>query len=191
MRPAGGTLESNRAEIISGLQSRQLKDFRVLDRLVTPFHTIYFSKLNSSAKKRFLAILIATLTAACSAILPNEQNTAALVATSIDYRKIISEGTPAPMVKGAQVSELRKTSGPQLGDWMACVKSDTTPYIGFFAVFIEDGKVKDFRRSIGIDRCEVAMYSPLPPATPPAQEKDKPRKHKKADSTLRPSNNAN
>jgi hypothetical protein len=146
---------------------------------VTPFRAIYFSKLNSSAKKRFLAILIATLTAACSAILPNEQNTAALIATPDDYRKIISEGTPAPMAKGAQVSELRKTSGPQLGDWMACVKSDTTPYIGFFAVFIEDRKVKDFRRSIGIDRCEFAMYSPLPPATPPAQEKDKPRKHKK------------
>ena len=83
------------------------------------------------------------------------------------------------MTKGAQVSELRKTSGPQPGDWMACVKSNTNPYIGFFAVFIADEKVKDFRRSIGIDQCESAAYSLLPSPPPPVQENNKSGKRKK------------
>ena len=55
----------------------------------------------------------------------------------------------------------------------------TNPYTGFFAVFIADEKVKDFRRSIGIDQCESAMYSLLP--SPPAvQENNKPGKRKKS-----------
>ena len=171
----------------NGLQSRQLNGFEVLVSLNTPFHSVHFSKLNKSVKKCFLVVLIAALTAACSSI----SRTAAPVATPIEYYKIVSQGAPAPMTKGAQISELRKTSGAQSGDWMACVKSDTTPYIGFFAVFIEDGKVKDFRRSIGIDQCESAMYSLLPSPPPPVQKKNKPGKRNKVDSTLRPSNSAN
>jgi len=82
------------------------------------------------------------------------------------------------MTAAAQVSELQKTIGGQSGDWFACVKSDTTPYVGFFAVFIENGKVVDFRRSVAIDQCESATYSPLAPTV--VQEKKMPPKRKKA-----------
>ncbi len=81
------------------------------------------------------------------------------------------------MTNGAQVSELRKTiGGGQSGDWIACVKSDTNLFIGFFAVFIESEKVVDFRRAVGIDRCEAAIYSPLPP--PVVQKKTPPKRNK-------------
>ena len=178
------------ADIISGCTAGISKR-RVLVRSMAPFHHVRFLALNRNAKNCFSAILIATLTNACSAIMGGTQITAEPIAAPPDYRGIIRDGAPAPMTKGAQVSELHKTSGGQPGDWMACVKSDTIPYVGLFAVFFEYGKVKDFRRSIGIDQCESAMYSPLPPAAPPAQEKDKPRKHNKIDSTLRPSHSAN
>lgn len=149
------------------------------------FRHVDFSASNCGIRRFLSAVLIAASTA-CAPITPHGQITTARIATPADYRKIISEGTPAPMTKGAQVSDLRATRGPQPGDWMACVKSNTNPYIGFFAVFIADEKVKDFRRSVGIDQCESAAYSPLP-SPPPVQKNNKPGKRKKTDSTSRPS----
>ncbi|HEY1474449.1 MAG TPA: hypothetical protein VGF53_10230 [Pseudolabrys sp.] len=133
---------------------------------------------NASAGKFFPAILLAALTSACSGVLSGAQLTTMPATPPADYRKIISTGAPAPMTAGAQVSELRQTSGSQSGDWFACVKSDTAPYVGFFAVFIENEKVVDFRRSVATDRCEAASYSPLAP--PVVQEKKTPPKRKKA-----------
>jgi len=158
---------------------------------MAPFHHVSLSALNRNAKNCFTDILIATLTTACSAINSVAQITAEPIAAPPDYHGIIREGVPAAMIKEAQVSELHKTSGGQPGDWMACVKSDTIPYVGFFAVFFEYGKVKDFRRSVGIDQCESAIYSSPPPAAPPSQKQDKPLKRDKVGSTLRPSNSAN
>ena len=166
------------AEEIDGPQSNFLKDFGAVVCRLTSFHHVGFSAPNCSTKSFLPAILIAASTAACAAITSDAQ-IAARIAAPADYRKIISEGTPAPMTKGALVSELRKTSGPQPGDWMACVKSNTNPYIGFFAVFIADEKVKEFRRSIGIDQCESAAYSLLPSPPPPVQENNKSGKRKK------------
>ncbi len=122
----------------------------------------------------FLAVSLGVLTAACASILPQAggQTAAVPVGPPADYRKLIRTEVPAALTKEAQVSELRKTVGPQPGDWIACLKSDTKPDAGakptsnFFAVFIEDGKVKDFRRSVLIDRCESASYAPLPPPEP-------------------------
>jgi hypothetical protein len=136
-------------------------------------------------RRHLLVVLFAALTSACSGILPSTQLTTAstpppaapLATPPADYRKIIRAGVPAPMTNGAQVSELRKTiGGGQSGDWIACVKSDAKPYIGFFAVFIENEKVVDFRRAVGIDRCEAAIYSPLPP--PVVQKKTPAKRHK-------------
>lgn len=181
------------AKIISWLQSKLQKDFGVLVSLIIHSHFIDFSKLKKSAAKCFLVILMAASTVACSYfILPDAQIKLVPDAMPTDYRKIVSRGVPEKMTRDAQVSELRKTSGgAQPGDWMACVKSNTSPNTGFFAVFIEDGKVKDFRRSIGIDQCESAMYSPLPPAPHSTQETNPPRKRNKVDSTSRPPNSAN
>ena len=124
-----------------------------------------------STKDFLLAILLAGLTAACSATLPSTQITSASAVPPDDYRKIISTGIPATIAKQAQVSELQKTEGAQLGDWVACLKSDNKPNDGLFAVFIENGKIVDFRRSVVTDHCESAIYSPLAPPAPPVKEK--------------------
>ena len=132
-------------------------------------------------KIRFLAIiLLAGLTAACSATLPSTELTPASAVPPADYRKIISTGIPATIARQAQVSELQKTDGAQLGDWVACLKSDKKPNDGLFAVFIENGKIVDFRRSVVTDRCESAIYSPLAPPAPPVKEKKIQPKRKQA-----------
>jgi hypothetical protein len=66
---------------------------------------------------------------------------------------------------------LQRTKLAQPGDWFACLKSDNKSNNGLFAVFIENGKVVDFRHSVGIDYCESAVYSPLAPPAPPVKEK--------------------
>ena len=124
-----------------------------------------------STKDFLLAIFLAGLTAACSVTLPSTQITSASAAPPDNYHKIIGSGIPAPIAKGAQVSELQKTVAAQSGDWFACLKSDNKPNDGLFAVFIENGKIIDFRRSVGIDRCKSAIYSPLAPPAPPVREK--------------------
>ena len=124
-----------------------------------------------STKDFLLATLLAGLTAACSATLPSTQITPASAVPPDNYRKIISSGIPATIAKQAQVSELQKTQGAQLGDWVACLKSDNKPNDGLFAVFIENGKIVDFRRSVVIDHCRSAIYSPLAPPAPPAKGK--------------------
>ncbi len=134
----------------------------------------------------FLAILLTALTAACSSILPgaDAQITAAPAGPSAaDYRKIIRAGIPNTLTDGAQVSELRKAVAPQPYDWVACLKLDTKPTISYFAVFFEGEKVEHFRRSVLIDQCELADYSPLTPPAPPAPAKKTQLKHKK-DNTL-------
>ena len=124
-----------------------------------------------STKDFLLAILLAGLTAACSGTLPSTELTPASAVPPADYRKIIGTGIPATIAKGAQVSELQKTAGAQLGDWVACLKSDNKPNDGLFAVFIENGKIVDFRRSVVTDHCKSAVYSPLAPPAPPVKVK--------------------
>ena len=136
-----------------------------------------------STKDFLLAILLAGLTAACSATLPSTELTSASAVPPADYRKIIVTGIPATIAKGAQVSELQKTAGAQLGDWVACLKSDNKPNDGLFAVFIENGKIVDFRRSVVTDHCESAVYSPLAPPAPPAKGKRTLPKGKQAQPT--------
>lgn len=133
-----------------------------------------------STKDFLLAILLTGLTAACSATLPSTQITSASAVPPDNYRKIISSGIPATIAKGAQVSELQKTVAAQSGDWFVCLKSDNKPNDGLFAVFIENGKIVDFRRSVGIDRCESAIYSPLAPPAPAVKEKKMHPKRKQA-----------
>ena len=133
-----------------------------------------------STKDFLLAISLAGLTAACSATLPSTQITSTSAVPPADYRKIIGTGIPATIAKGAQVSELQRTEAAQSGDWFACLKSDNKPNDGLFAIFIENGKIVDFRRSVVIDHCKSAIYSPLPPPAPPVKEKSMHPKRKQA-----------
>ena len=121
----------------------------------------------SRALTAFLAFLPAALLAACSTTLPDN----APAWPPADYRKIIRDSIPDELAKGAQVSEPRKTIAPQLYDWVLCLKSDTKPNPSFFAVFFEGEKIKHLRRSVQIDQCELADYSPLMPPVPPPAKK--------------------
>ena len=124
----------------------------------------------SRALTAFLAFLPAALIAACASTLPDN----APAWPPADYRKIIRDSGEIPneLKKEAQVSEPRKTVAPQLYDWVVCLKSDTKPTPSFFAVFFEGEKIQLVRRSVQIDQCEMADYSPLTPPVPPTCEKD-------------------
>ena len=124
----------------------------------------------SRALTAFLAFLPAALIAACASTLPDN----APAWPPADYRKIIRnfEEIPNELKKEAQVSEPRRTVAPQLYNWVVCLKSDTKPTPIFFAVFFEGEKIQLVRRSVQIDQCEMADYSPLTPPVPPTCEKD-------------------
>jgi hypothetical protein len=123
----------------------------------------------SRALTAFLAFLPAALIAACSSTLPDN----ATAWPPADYRKIIRDSGEIPdeLKKEAQVSEPRKTVAPQLYDWVVCLKPDTKPTPSFFAVFFEGEKIQLVRRSVQIDQCEMADYSPLTPPVPPPAKK--------------------
>ena len=59
----------------------------------------------------------------------------------------------------ADVSALRATAGPQLGDAAACVR--LAGGAGFITVFFEAGKVINYRRAVAVDRCDGLAYEPL------------------------------
>ena len=65
---------------------------------------------------------------------------------------------PVSLANG-DVSPLRPTAGPQLGDSVACVR--LARGAGFIAVFFEAGKVINYRRAIALDRCDGQDYEPL------------------------------
>jgi hypothetical protein len=123
----------------------------------------------SRALTAFLAFLPAALIAACASTLPDN----APAWPPADYRKIIRDSGEIPneLKKEAQVSEPRKTVAPQLYDWVVCLKSDTKPTPSFFSVFFEGEKIQLVRRSVQIDQCEMADYSPLTPPVPPPAKK--------------------
>ena len=125
----------------------------------------------SRALTAFLAFLPAALIAACASTLPDN----APAWPPADYRKIIRDSGEIPdeLKKEAQVSEPRKTIAPQLYDWVVCLKPDTKPTPSFFAVFFEGEKIQLVRRSVQIDQCEMADYSPLTPPVPPPAKKTK------------------
>ena len=76
-------------------------------------------------------------------------------AQQVDVRREIAGGAgtlvaPASLAN-ADVSALRPTAGPQLGDAVACVR--LAGGSGFIAVFFEAGKVINYRRAVAVDRC--------------------------------------
>jgi hypothetical protein len=83
-------------------------------------------------------------------------------AQQIDTRREIAATVTlaAPIsLANAEVSTLRPTAGPQLGDAAACVR--LAGGAGFIAVFFEAGKVINYRRAVALDRCDGLAYEPL------------------------------
>jgi hypothetical protein len=147
-----------------------------------------------------LPVLFASLLGACSNMSPDTgANPAGLQSWAQppprNYRQIIADElsgafkvqTAAPSNQqadaprdtpmspiGTQVSELRKTSGPQMGDWMACLRVNGPNNVLYVAVFFEDGKILNYRTAVVIDQCPNATYGPLPRPMP--KQKDQPAK---------------
>lgn len=73
--------------------------------------------------------------------------------------------TPDTRIDGAQISPLRATQPPQLGDAMTCLKlagMDT----GYIAVFFEHGTVLSYRSAVAFDRCAQGPFTALAVAAP-------------------------
>ena len=107
-----------------------------------------------------------------------------------DYRHTLRTTLP-PDLKTGQVSEMRPTHGPQLGNWMVCVRvmkpvpvvaprlppgtppappaAPTPPPMApvDIAAFYEGDKLLTTRRAVQLDECETANYQPLGSPPPP------------------------
>ena len=71
-----------------------------------------------------------------------------------------------------EMSPLHPTRGPQMGDWMACLRIAISGQPTLYAVFIDSQppKVILLRLAVQFDNCAQDQYEPLPPA-PPAQDR--------------------
>ena len=71
-----------------------------------------------------------------------------------------------------EISPLHPTRGPQLGDWMACLRIAIHGQPTFYAAFIdgEPPKVVLLRMAVRFDDCARDQYEPLP-AAPSAQDR--------------------
>lgn len=105
------------------------------------------------------AVLVSGLLAPAEAADPRSEITGAVTLT------------PPASLAQADVSEMRGTAGPQLGDAMACLRLNGAAS-GYIAVFFEDGHVINYRRAVAVDHCEALAYAPLP--APPAPAKKRP-----------------
>jgi hypothetical protein len=71
-----------------------------------------------------------------------------------------------------EISPLHPTRGPQMGDWMACLRIAINGQPTLYAVFIDSQppKVILLRLAVRFDDCAQDQYEPLP-AAPPAQDR--------------------
>jgi len=97
---------------------------------------------------------------------------AAQAQTAPDLTAAIRAGvklTPDTLLAGAQISPLRATQGPQLGDAMTCLKLVAEPPV-YIAVFFERAKVLSYRRAVALDHCAQGPFTTLA-VTAPAKPK--------------------
>ena len=84
--------------------------------------------------------------------------------------------SPETRLDGAQISPLRATHGPQLGDAMACLKLAGLD-AGYIAVFFERARVLSYRRAVALDYCAQGPFTALAAAPKPkAAHKKTPEK---------------
>ena len=71
-----------------------------------------------------------------------------------------------------EISPLHSTRGPQMGDWMACLRIAIHGQPTLYAAFIDGQppKVILLRSAVRFDDCAQDQYEPLPPE-PPAQDR--------------------
>jgi hypothetical protein len=73
-----------------------------------------------------------------------------------------------------EISPLHPTRGPQMGDWMACLRIAIHGQPMLYAAFIDGQppKVILLRLAVRFDDCAQDQYEPIPlPPAPPAQDR--------------------
>ena len=100
------------------------------------------------------------IVAACAAFLACAASAQPQVDTRREILGAVTLAAPISLAN-ADVSALRPTAGPQLGDAVACVR--LADGAGFIAVFFEAGKVINYRRAVAVDRCDGLAYELLAP----------------------------
>jgi len=81
---------------------------------------------------------------------------------------------PPASLAGADISTLRRISGPQIGEAMTCLRL-AGERGGYIAVFIEGHDVVNYRRAVVLDGCERVSYAPLSGAGQAAAKPARPR----------------
>lgn len=91
-----------------------------------------------------------------------------------NYRQIVAADfaqhlADHPAIAALEVSDLRRSLGPQPGAWMACVRQVKAAQNTAFAVFIEDHKIVNVRQAVALDGCDQERFQLIstPAATTP------------------------
>ncbi len=91
-----------------------------------------------------------------------------------NYRQIVAANfaqnlVDHPAFAALEISDLRRSLGPQPGAWMACVRQAKATQNTAFAVFIEDHKIVNVRQAVALDGCDQERFQMIstPAATTP------------------------
>lgn len=115
-------------------------------------------------------VAMAVLVSGCGSVEPLPPT-----APPSDFRQMTATfiaGLQQPQLfKGALISTLQKSEGPQPGDWFACLRLHDQ---SFYVIFFRGKEVADFRRPVGVDKCPVAdQLLPDPPKKKPSPDAPK------------------
>jgi hypothetical protein len=93
-----------------------------------------------------------------------------------NYKELIQSAVKTSFIDPAtvglvEISPLHPTRGPQLGDWMACLRIAIKGQPTLYSAFIdgEPAKVILLRLAVRFDDCAQDQYDPLP-TVPPIQD---------------------
>jgi hypothetical protein len=93
-----------------------------------------------------------------------------------DYKQLVADSGWVATVRNnpshplMEISDLKRTEGPQPGDWMTCLRTAEGARLIYYGIFFKGFDISDYRLSVIIDRCEQEQYSPLPTPTPPLKK---------------------
>ena len=100
-----------------------------------------------------------------------------------NYKELVNSAVKSSFVDPAsvglvEVSPLRPSRPPQLGDWMACVRITINGQPTLYAAFIEGQppSLSLLRRAVRFDDCGQDQYEPLPGPPPVDGRSPSPRK---------------
>ena len=121
-------------------------------------------------------LLLAVMLGGCSAsdIVQNWPVSPAPDLSQPNYRRIVADNLKTIFpnlnpIGDLEISDLRLVDHLKGPAWLACLKLNARSNPQFYAIFIQDNKIVDWRSGIMIDRCHVQSYAPLDPPIGPVK----------------------